>query len=448
MKRFLYVPLLLLVSLLACQKPLDAIKPGGLPDPSDTTDAPSTHQGVVYDRGTPVGQAVQKVIGPEGGTLTSADGTLNMTIPAGAVAKATTFTMQPVTATLPGMIGGKSFRLLPEGQTFAQPVTLRYRYNADSLDGTSAQVLFMAYQGSDGYWKALLNTKLDEAKQTLTVSTKHFSDWGAFAEFTLEATPDHLSPGQSSKLQLYSYSGDLVASLTSSEREIHLSRQKTLEDPSNIRNWRVVGKGKVDVPASRATATYLAPVGSPQGADQVLVDVYNFLPSDLQPRQGAAGKAVLMKTIRYGGTYFRATIDGIPIDCDVYAGVTTHTGQIIGATLGSGEALSLLIHRPTLQPGVIPYASIETAGRAELSLTEGASRNLVSSHAYCDGSGYISYSKASPWNVLIDAVEVVDGLTYVTGSFKAEVYWVEGNCPALKIDKRTVSAEFKVIMSN
>ncbi|QMW05004.1 hypothetical protein [Spirosoma foliorum] len=448
MNRFLYVPLFFLVGLLACQKSTDAVNPVDTTKPADTTThTPSPHTGVVYEHGAPVGQPIQKTIGPEGGTLASADGTLSMTIPAGAVSKATTFTMQPVTPTLPGLINGQSFRLLPEGQTFDKPIKLQYKYNVDSLDGTSAQALFMAYQGSDGYWKALLNTELDETTQTLTVSTKHFSDWGAFAEYTLEAKPDYLSPGQSSTLQLYSYSGDLVSSLTSSDLEVHLSRQKTLEDPSNIRNWRVVGKGKLDVAASNVQATYSSPAGSAQGADLVTVDVYNFLPPDQQPRKGATGKAVLMKTIRYGGTYFRVTIDGKPINSKGNYGFTSPSIQTFGTMLDGGQTLSLLIHKPSLAPGVTPYASIETEGRAEVALGEG-NRNLTSNHAYCDSDGWISYSEASPWNAFIDEVKVINGVTFVTGTFKAEVYWVEGNCPNLKIDKRMVSAEFKVAMAN
>jgi len=54
-----------------------------------------------YEHGAPTGPATTKTIGTEGGTLATADGRVTLTIPAGAVSKATEFSIQPVENTLP-----------------------------------------------------------------------------------------------------------------------------------------------------------------------------------------------------------------------------------------------------------------------------------------------------------------------------------------------------------
>ncbi|GAB3949659.1 hypothetical protein GCM10028805_26290 [Spirosoma harenae] len=453
MKLIPYAITLLLASLLACQKPIDAVKPVDTAHPSDTTKttpAPTSHSGVVYDHGTPVGQLTQKVIGPEGGTLASMDGTLTMTIPAGAVSKATTFSIQPVTPTLPGLISGQSFRLLPEGQTFAQPVTLHYHYNADSLDGTSAQALFMAYQSSDGYWKALLNTELDETAQTLTVSTKHFSDWGAFAQYTLDATPDVVFPAQSAELALSGY-WDEITPLTPEAVELELAKKKALRNPSNIKNWRYVGKGTLEVATDRTSATYWPSESVTKGTALIKVDVYNIIPPGQVPRKGATGKVELLKTIRIEGAYFRATVNGKSYEGKTWHAIVTAQETNIGGLLANGDYISFVIGQTELRPGKIAYAADDGA---DLSLTGNAiasleidgdlSRPYESWYSPCEGEHII----VSPGGITIDAVEVINGNTYVRGSYEATVYWEEGACPDQKLDTRSIRGEFRVVIKN
>ncbi|MRS60239.1 hypothetical protein [Larkinella terrae] len=449
MKFISYAITFLVAGLLACQKPTDVVSPVDGTNPSDTTKTrPTAHSGVIYAHGTPVGQLTQKSIGPEGGTLASADGTLTMIVPAGAVAQATTFSVQPVTPTLPGLLGGQSFRLLPEGQTFAQPIKLQYKYQTDSLDGTSAQALFLAYQGNDGYWKALLNTELDETAQTLTVRTRHFSDWGAFAEYTLEATPDVLFAGQTAELTLSGYYLGEVSPLTPDEITVELAQRKTLSDPANIRNWRVIGKGHVDPGASRTTATYTAPANLPQGRELVSVEVYNILPASVPPRKGDTGKVVLLKAIYIEGTYFRLTINGQPYDCTGYLGIRDVMGISFMANLDSGNLLNFSIHSSSLKTGTFPYSKGKPQlgtldGKADVYLTDGGIP-FESFYDTCESSGLI----ASAGSVTIGSVEVVNGVSYARGSMTCKAYFITGNCPGRDVRTRTISAEFRVLVSD
>jgi hypothetical protein len=55
---------------------------------------------------SPLATQVTKDIGPEGGTLTSADGKLTITVPKGAVARNTRFSIQPITSENDMGVGG------------------------------------------------------------------------------------------------------------------------------------------------------------------------------------------------------------------------------------------------------------------------------------------------------------------------------------------------------
>jgi hypothetical protein len=77
------------------------------------------------------------------------------------------------------------YRLLPEGQLFASPVQLAFRYSADDLAGTAPDVVAVAYQEAQGYWRKLMSGTYDAPNKTLTVSTTHFTDWVTLAGFQL-----------------------------------------------------------------------------------------------------------------------------------------------------------------------------------------------------------------------------------------------------------------------
>ena len=423
------IPLLLVSLLLACQKPTDS-----LVIPPSITD----QRGVAYERGTPLGQPVHKVIGPEGGTLTSADGSLTMSVPSGAVAQATDFSMQPVTPTLPGLVAKQSYRLLPEGQTFAQPVTLRYHYQPDSLDGTSAQLLFMAYQGPDGIWKALPDTELDETAHTLTVRTKHFSDWGAFAEFVLKSDREVVAPGESATLSLEGFTF-ISPELSGEAIEIPLARVAVLADPKNIKNWQVKGQGHLTVVNSQTLATYSTPGTATGGSDLVSVDVYNFIPAELRPRPGATGKAVMLKTIRIDGTYFQATVDGQTYDLHPY-GMIGAGGILFGASFSTNKIVNVQIRSKSVASLTkVPYGTFYKGldGTAFVNLSDGSSWPWLSWYPTCE-----SDPVPSAGNVFIESFSIVNGKRYIRGSLTGTLYGGPNHC--LGLQSKKISARFNI----
>lgn len=125
--------------------------------------------------GRPKGKAVRASVGPAGGTLTSADSRLVVSVPAGALSAVTELSIQPITATAPGA-ASSAFRLGPEGTTFSQPVTLAFSLSEDEVSGSAPSEVRIATQNSLGFWQ-VLESSFDEGSRVVKAQTTHLSDW-------------------------------------------------------------------------------------------------------------------------------------------------------------------------------------------------------------------------------------------------------------------------------
>src|SRR5258708_39672687 len=112
--------------------------------------------------GTVAGPAVSATIGPAGGTLSAGDGKASVSIPAGALAAATTISIQPVTNTTPGG-RGLSYRFAPSGVVFSAPVQITFSVTDADLIGSSPGVLGIGFQDEQGFWHAVRDTVRDDA---------------------------------------------------------------------------------------------------------------------------------------------------------------------------------------------------------------------------------------------------------------------------------------------
>ncbi|HSV20952.1 MAG TPA: hypothetical protein VLR71_21245 [Casimicrobiaceae bacterium] len=125
--------------------------------------------------GAPIGGAATATIGPAGGTISAPDGQLTLTIPAGALSAATVIGIQPISNFAHGAIGN-AYRLTPDKQTFATPITLTFKYADDELPGTAATFLGAAFQTAAGYWQWFGPATVDTAAKTVSVGSTHFTD--------------------------------------------------------------------------------------------------------------------------------------------------------------------------------------------------------------------------------------------------------------------------------
>lgn len=130
---------------------------------------------------TPVpGGESRATIGPQGGSLRSADGRLSVRVPAGALAAPTELSVEGLQTSAPH--GLASYRLLPEGLSLAQPVELSLNYASGTLAAEDPSVAaVLARRDAAGRWLADFSTRQDRAAHTLTLATRRFGDF-AWAE--------------------------------------------------------------------------------------------------------------------------------------------------------------------------------------------------------------------------------------------------------------------------
>jgi hypothetical protein len=126
--------------------------------------------------GTPVGNPTSKVIGTNGGTIISEDGSVELDIPAGALSKDTIITVQPITNNCPGGIVS-AFRFSPSGLHFNQPATLKFHYPDSVLKATIPGLMGIAVQDTNGIWKAARKVTNDTIAHTIAASIVHFTDY-------------------------------------------------------------------------------------------------------------------------------------------------------------------------------------------------------------------------------------------------------------------------------
>jgi hypothetical protein len=186
--------LALILFVTACKKSTSGN--GGTPPPPTP---PGTGEIGATPPGTPVGTPIQKTIGPNGGTLTTADNRISIEFPAGALAAATVVSIQPITNNCPGA-SGHAFRLLPHGVNFSKPVKLTMTYSDSDFVSTIPAAMTIAYQNEEQRWQAAGAMTKDTTNKKVTVYTDHFSDWALFKAVELVPYSTMVEPGQQVEL--------------------------------------------------------------------------------------------------------------------------------------------------------------------------------------------------------------------------------------------------------
>lgn len=157
---------------------------GGGGSGGDASGLASAPVAAIVGKGSPNGAPTSQTIDASGGKLSSPDGRLDVVVPAGAFASATTVTIQPITSTLPNGLAS-AYRLSPEGMTFTTPVMLVFHLSdveAQAIDST-----WVATQHADGGWYSQPGQTRDTGAKTVSVAARHFSDWDVAQ--TLYLTP-------------------------------------------------------------------------------------------------------------------------------------------------------------------------------------------------------------------------------------------------------------------
>jgi len=193
MKKIIVLAAIALMLILPrCQKLVEGLTPPV--DPNSTKATPT-------DEGIPVGSVVSKVIGKTGGSIVSADGNAELNFPAGALDKDVEISVQALTNTAPNGVGN-TYRFLPDGIQFLQPVNLKFHYTSDDLAATLADLMGIAFQDSTGVWWRVNNFTNDTLSKVISAPIRHFTSYTHFDMLEIFPPNSSLKVGKSLNLEI------------------------------------------------------------------------------------------------------------------------------------------------------------------------------------------------------------------------------------------------------
>ena len=135
--------------------------------------------------GVPTGPSVSIFIPAGGGSISTADGRVEIDIPGGALPNGDTITIQNITNSAQSS-AGDAYRFLPNGLKFAIPITIKFHYADSDVNGSLPQLLGIAYQDSAHFWEGIQLSGLDTVQQIISAQTNHFTDYIDFKTLYLQ----------------------------------------------------------------------------------------------------------------------------------------------------------------------------------------------------------------------------------------------------------------------
>jgi hypothetical protein len=142
--------------------------------------------------GRAIGDRAAKTIGPEGGKIFSADSTMELTFPPGALTAPTEIGLQRMESTS-AMNFGNAYACSPDGIHFQKPVQLLIRYADSAAKGISVATQTIRWQDKSGKWTQVEKVKADSATHSLTCRIEHFSGYApGRTHFKLSPESDHV----------------------------------------------------------------------------------------------------------------------------------------------------------------------------------------------------------------------------------------------------------------
>jgi hypothetical protein len=235
--------------------------------------------------GTVTGEISSQSVGPDGGSVSSSDGKIEMIFPGGALTSITEISIQPVTNNAPGGIG-TAYRFGPAGVKLNGPVTLKFHYNDNDVSGSLPMFLGMAVQKSDGMWYPYRHQVIDTIDKTVTVTSNdlftdslksvknissNFLDHATFLDLHIFPSAAELKISESQQFNIYAVENHSEANNNNDDGdEDHLPPLPNNHEvsPNTVKRWLVNGikNGNAEfgtVTPNGTTCIYKAPVAIP-----------------------------------------------------------------------------------------------------------------------------------------------------------------------------------------
>jgi len=381
-KRFCLL-LMIVGSLSGCKKAISIIT-NNLPPPDTTgTNTTDTIPPAVTPVGTPIGNKVTKTIGAGGGSLTSDDGRVQLTIPPGALSANTDISIQAVTNNCPAGIG-VAYNFLPNGTKFSTPASLTFNYTDSDVNGTDPLLLFTAFQDSIGQWEVIDSDKeVDSVGKTVSFDISHFTIMSLGPGVYISPTLSELSANQESSLKV--------------NRWLASKKNSTILVPaqpytvSQVSDWAVNGvlggsveDGTIIADGPGALATYTAPESIDQNRT-VQVSVKVNEPQTIRQRPG---KVIVFQDHIYNLTL--KLIGNISFQVDIYLTQTGLSG-ILPDVYHDAASMVVNVKNNIVD---IPEANITNQAPTVTPSSDGDQQNGPGYTWIPDQTGYINIESA------------------------------------------------------
>ena len=293
---------------------------------------------------------VVALIGASGGVIRSADGSLAITVPAGAIDKEYRFSITPGQNTNPAGLG-MEYDIVPHTINFKKPVTIQFSY-AHLLDSISLSCgLRVAFKDSSGRWKTRGGLYHDQQKKTLIVQSTHFSRWCVMESVKIIPHYSLIHPSDKIKIQVIGYVPNFTDpcvpdNAPTPDVDISISTGQTLP-AERIKQWTLVSPfGKLT--PNGGSAYYQAPSTPPQkNTITVMAEIKSLNYPLLSTIDIVNESAGVMIQVGYGAVVnypkVSATKDGDTYTVQIFdadgtsPGYITWTGKIPGTFSWKGE---------------------------------------------------------------------------------------------------------------
>ncbi|UFH52330.1 hypothetical protein [Spirosoma sp. KNUC1025] len=424
-----YVLPLILIYMQACQKPTDSIIPEPIPP------APST--GTPTAIGQPSGSPTTKTIGPAGGTISTPDGTMTLTFPAGALSKELPITIQPIeNKAFQG--AGSAYRFSPDGTQFAKPVTMTWHYQRQDIDGSSPDALSIAFQDQQGIWQGSTKVNVNKSTQTVSAQLPHFSDWAFYKQFFLrystsdsDSDPINLATGDHIKLTVYYFENTTDTSLLAPliPAKVMLAERVvrwTINGITDNDNYDDYGNnGQLTQDNTYAQATYDAPPREPDNNPMaVAVEI------DLKQK----GHLILIRNIKI------ESVASLNIDGSV------DNNPTIGLTLNGSQLMGIINNRNATQ--ILSFTINNFKGKGTYTINENhtvlITARVPERIPYADSY----YDLAGKWisgGSSITITEYNGNDKLIRGTVSGNLFWIKPEGNVVVIENMPISAKFRTL---
>ncbi len=257
--------------------------------------------GIKVPHGMAIGEAISQTIGPNGGTIQLPDGRMRIDIPAGAVDTETNFSIQPVEQTLE-LGSGNVYRLGPENVDFQKDIIISFNYDDADVQGTAADFLYLAYQDKDGYWHLMSKTSLDKTHKTLTVETRHFSDWTVHRNFYMRIYPFKTEYTSAEEVYCNMLIYDKSNKPISDEEDLLYQPIEPRAD--QMAGWKLQGLGTI-TKESETAVNYKTPAQIAEPSKAIIeATLVNVVDKQDPSRPGNGGKVIVQCTFQLASDEF------------------------------------------------------------------------------------------------------------------------------------------------